>query len=258
MATHPAEVSLLGRIAAYTEILYRDPGSAAFLLLSDTYRQMGMTEEALEVARRGVAALPRFSPGYAMLGRLLAEAGDLHEAMEAFEKALELDDRNVPALKGLARVCFRREDREKSRILLQRAASLKPEDAAIRRMLSSLEKEGGGAAVPPAPAASAGAPIATPTIAEIYLRQGLPERALQVYRDLLRVDPDNGEVRRKLEELEEKIRMEEGRLRAEETPEPEAESASPAEPAAASSQARQMEALARWLESARRRRRNVQ
>jgi pentatricopeptide repeat protein len=41
----------------------------------------------------------------------------------------------------------------------------------------------------------------TNTLAELYLRQGLVERAVEVYRAMLRVDPGNGRARRRLQEL---------------------------------------------------------
>lgn len=54
----------------------------------------------------------------------------------------------------------------------------------------------------PAMVAPAGADaLQTNTLAELYLRQGLVEKALEVYRAMLRVDPDNERARRRLEEL---------------------------------------------------------
>jgi len=41
----------------------------------------------------------------------------------------------------------------------------------------------------------------TNTLAELYLRQGLVDKALEVYRSMLRVDPRNERVRRRLQEL---------------------------------------------------------
>ncbi|MFQ5877870.1 MAG: tetratricopeptide repeat protein [Acidobacteriota bacterium] len=43
--------------------------------------------------------------------------------------------------------------------------------------------------------------LQTNTLAELYLRQGLVDRAIEVYRSMLRVDPGNGRARRRLEEL---------------------------------------------------------
>ena len=43
--------------------------------------------------------------------------------------------------------------------------------------------------------------LQTNTLAELYLRQGLVDRAMEVYRSMLRVDPGNGRARRRLDEL---------------------------------------------------------
>jgi tetratricopeptide (TPR) repeat protein len=43
--------------------------------------------------------------------------------------------------------------------------------------------------------------IATATLADIYIKQGFPERAIKVFRDLLEEDPANAEIRQRLDEL---------------------------------------------------------
>lgn len=45
--------------------------------------------------------------------------------------------------------------------------------------------------------------LQTNTLAELYLRQGLVDRAIEVYRRMLRVDPANARARRRLQELNE-------------------------------------------------------
>jgi tetratricopeptide (TPR) repeat protein len=45
-------------------------------------------------------------------------------------------------------------------------------------------------------------PLATRTMAELYIRQGFTDRGLEVYRQLVGRDPENPELRRRLEELE--------------------------------------------------------
>ena len=42
----------------------------------------------------------------------------------------------------------------------------------------------------------------TNTLAELYLRQGLVDKAVEVYRSMLRVDPDNQKAARRLADLE--------------------------------------------------------
>jgi tetratricopeptide (TPR) repeat protein len=174
--------TLLGKIASYTEILTKDPRSTVFVSLSDAYRQMGMLEDALEVAKNGVAALPRYSPGLVHLGRVQFEMGDLDGALASLETAHALDGGSLSALRGLARVLLAKGDKVRARQLLEKGATLHPGDAGLRKMLAALPAPRGAAGTP---GGRGEAPIATPTIAEIYLKQGLPERALQVYRDLL-------------------------------------------------------------------------
>ena len=207
-----AAPSLLGKIAGYTEILAKDPRSNIFVPLSEAYRQMGMLDDALEIVSKGVRALPSYAPGYTALGRIQVQRGARGEAVAAFEKAIELDRENLAALKGLASLKLQDGDREQARLLLLRLAAIKPDDAAVQKTLrhlagtSSASPSSAGETTqvknqpssPSNPSPKPGAPISTPTIAEIYIKQGFPKRAMKVYRDLLDADPHNESIRQKL------------------------------------------------------------
>ena len=67
------------------------------------------------------------------------------------------------------------------------------EDAAAPEAIAPEEEE---------PAAAPEA-IPTATLAEIYVRQGLPERALEVYERILTEDPSNAEIQSRVRELRE-------------------------------------------------------
>lgn len=220
MSNNKPDVSLLGKIAGYTEILAKDPRSTIFVPLCEAYRQMGMLDDALDIARKGVQALPSFGPGYTVLGRIQAQRGAIEEAITAFEIALESDAGSLAALRGLARIRLQRGEKELAMELLQRFVALKPDDEAARKMLASLGK---ASSPPPRPelkspakitvtapppsnlSKKAGEPISTPTIAEIYIKQGFPKRAMKVYRDLLNADPHNDVIRQKLIDLKRMI-----------------------------------------------------
>jgi len=273
MASNPSDGSQLGKLAGYIEILAKDPRSTVFVPLAETYRQLGLLEDALEVANKGVQLLPQFSPGYTVLGRIQSQRGDLAAAVAAFEKALLLDPENMTSLKGLAKVRMLRGERAQAEQLLQRATALKPDDAVVQKMLAALGPTTVSAPEPPPPAeaeseaeplSADGDPISTATIAEIYIRQGFFGRAMKVYRDLLQVDPHNEEIRSKLVELKQRIESQKSPAAVEpvaggELPEeaslpvtPSAAEApvdvvSPAESADESS--RQLVILSRWLES---------
>lgn len=286
--TTPA-VSMLGKIAGYIEILAKDPRSTVFVSLAETYRQMGLLDEALDVATRGVQALPSFSPGYSILGRIQTQRGAIDAAVAAFERALLIDPENLLSLKGLARVRMQQGDRAQTLKLVQRVLALKPDDSVAQKMLQAIEAPPAvsreavalPSAAPAVTAASAAAkesvntrpptdPISTPTIAEIYVRQGFLGRAMKVYRDLLQADPHNEEIRRKLLELKQRIESQKATT-ATAPAQPVMEPPATDPPASAVAQsslsedeqrnesvARQLLELNRWLDSISRRKVDVQ
>jgi len=59
----------------------------------------------------------------------------------------------------------------------------------------------------PAPAAaptagSASGELTSPTLAELYYKQGFPDKAIEVYRQLVEREPGNDRLRRRLAELQ--------------------------------------------------------
>jgi tetratricopeptide (TPR) repeat protein len=209
--------ALIGRISSYLEIVNRDPHSTAFVPLAEVYREIGLLDYALEVARLGTRMLPHHSPGFETLGRILGQMGYIDEAMSAYGQALSIDAQDLPALLGLARLHLVRGERAEARRILSEAAQYHPEDEMVENMLLALDlpRPLGGRlptlpdapaamteAAPAAPAAAVDdAPIPTATLAEIYLKQGLVDQAIRVYREILRLEPGNATALRRLREL---------------------------------------------------------
>lgn len=220
MVQNSSLAELAEKIATYRKLLDKDPHSTIFVPLCETYRRLGRLDEAVAVASRGIRDNPSFPAGYVALGRVRYQQGALEQAGAEFEKALILDKDQPAALIGLARVRFRQKDWEEARKLLEHVNRLAPENAAVSRLLARLEPQramsGGGQLAageePPDTDAADGEeeapapePIATVTIAEIYIRQGFPEKALKVYRDLSRDNPRDERLRRKLIDLKQEI-----------------------------------------------------
>lgn len=88
---------------ARADSLYR----AALALKDDGNREL-----AVEALRRVIAEDPRRTMAYSHLGHLLVDAGDMDGAEQAFNRALDLDDRCVEGYYGLGRV-FRRRNKER-------------------------------------------------------------------------------------------------------------------------------------------------
>lgn len=293
MTLNTPAASMLGKIAGYIEILAKDPRSTVFVSLAESYRQMGLLDDALDVANRGVKALPSFSPGYSILGRIHAQRGTVDAAVVAFERALLIDPENLLSLKGMARVRMQQGDHVQAQKLVQRVLAIKPDDQVAQKMLDAL---GSAVTTPqpsaattsvapaapirssPAPAAPAPGsrpstdPISTPTIAEIYIRQGFLGRAMKVYRDLLQADPHNEDIRLKLVELKQRIALQKtspaGAPPQALSPETSLMAAAPGpvavnQPLSGEEQrneslARQLLELSRWLDSISRRKSDVQ
>jgi len=213
MAELVPEASLLGKIAGYTEILSKDPRSTVFVPLSEAYRKMKMLDDAIEVASRGVAALPNYAPGFIALARAQAEHGMVSEAADAFVNVLKLEEDNIQGLKGLARVRMMQGRIEDARELLARAKNLSPDDPQIDGMLASLHHGASGPTVDSSDMGIA-TPIATATLAEIYVRQGLLRKAFDIYSELHLVDPNNIAIQSRLNELRALINHDAGATQA--------------------------------------------
>lgn len=224
--------SLLGKIAAYTEILAKDPRSTIFVSLGEAYRKMGMLDDARAVIEKGLRSLNDFSPAYIVLGRVFCQQGDYSGSVQAFEQALEYDPESLAALVGYARVCILLERTAKARDLLLTARALSPADPVINKLLLSLPEESKNQEPletqeslsdgPEKQQPTAGLEeqddvqesetetseppvLVSATLADLYLKQGLSEKALNVYRQLSNQEPDNLLYRRQIRDLEEQL-----------------------------------------------------
>jgi len=79
-----------------------DPDGRAFVLLADAHRRAGDLLEARRVLREGLNHHPDFASGHVVSARLSRDQGNWDEAVDSFRAALDLDPRNLAALRGLA------------------------------------------------------------------------------------------------------------------------------------------------------------
>ena len=200
---------LLGKIAAYTEILVKDPSSTIFVSLAETYRKMGMFDDSRQIISKGLQLHSDFSPAYIVLARALCQLEDFQGSVAAFEQALELDNESLAALVGYARVQILLGAEESARELLLRARNISPADPIINKMLLSLPvkidisvAEPVEEVVPTDEVVNPPSPLVSSTLAELYLAQGLKEKALDLFQKLSDKNPDDLTLRRRIRELE--------------------------------------------------------
>lgn len=264
--------SLWAEIKKYEDALARDPGSYCFAPLAELYRRMGLVDDAVVTAQKGVELHPDYVGGHLALGRAFADKGMKVEARQSLERVIRFTPENLLAQKVLSQLYLETGENELARRSLEVLLDANPNDSESRITLESLDRapvfelpsglelEAGSPADlwpsevddylvelhpeddieelaelelveeldEPLTDASvfrdAGSPFAgnfdqyeedsddeaeeatsvgirTATLAELYLSQGHPDQALDIYRELAALDPHNGEYGARLAEL---------------------------------------------------------
>ncbi len=199
MARRPRDPE--ARIEALEERLERCPSSAAFFPLASLLWEKGEAERAEDLLRKGLLAHPDYAAAGVLLGEILL-AGDAHEeAARHLEKALELTPWNVSGRRLLATCHQMSGDAVAALAALEVVDMFESDEEAARKAMGD---SGDDAA--PAEASDEGVEaVATPSLAELYLAQGHPDRAAAVYERLLDADPQNAEWKAKLAVIRERV-----------------------------------------------------
>ncbi len=87
-----------------------DPDGLGFVPLADALRQAGDFREAHRLLRDGLGRHPDFLSGHVVAAWLSVDQGQLEDAESRFRTALELDPKNISALRGLAEILLDRGD----------------------------------------------------------------------------------------------------------------------------------------------------
>jgi len=208
MAPHTDDLTI--RIEQLESQLERDPAPGVFAPLAEAYRLAGRLESALRTARLGVDAHPDHLGIRIVLARAIADSEGGRSAVEAYGEVLERDAGNLEA-----------------------RAFIDSAGRTLRAAHEETAQEGGGVTAPPAGEEAvelgsqtgslseelthladlflptepgtdrqslAPASIATLTLAEIYSRQGLHDKAAEVCERILEREPDNERAREALED----------------------------------------------------------
>lgn len=187
------ETKLLESIRNYREQLRVNPSSDLFLPLAQCYFKLGLHEASLDAVKRGIEHNPDHILGLLFLADLLTESEEYDEAIVILERVLHLDAHNSNALIGLAQLDIRQHHYDRAQGHINQLASNDPDNVAIgelRAKIKSFKADRDDNVL-----------LSTATMAELYLSQGLKEKAISIYRSLLEREPDVVSYQNKLNEL---------------------------------------------------------
>lgn len=192
---------LTSAVGALEDALSRGDSPRALAPLAEAQRLRGEVEEAIRTAESGLDAHPDHVGILIVLARALADAGRQPEAHRAYREVLERDPENLEA-----RACLMPSEvpSEPATSELEPAAQGQSADRAgslheeLEDLASLFSPRRPLDEAPDGSDVLSG--IATLTLAEVYARQGMFERAVDVCETILERDPGDERARARLEE----------------------------------------------------------
>jgi tetratricopeptide (TPR) repeat protein len=110
-----------------------------FAPLANEYRKAGHIDEAIALCRAHLPQQPGHMSGHIVFGQALYEKGELDQARDVFETALQLDPENLIALRHLGDIARERNDIEGARAWYRRFLYADPRNEEIVALLAALE-----------------------------------------------------------------------------------------------------------------------
>jgi tetratricopeptide (TPR) repeat protein len=129
------------RIEDLRRRVQKDPASIAFAQLAEECRRAGEYEEAVAVARAGLATHPGYLSARVTLGRALIELHQLDDAQAELERVLKSAAENLSAIRGLAEIHHRRGDLAEALARYRAALALARNDPELEEMVADLARQ---------------------------------------------------------------------------------------------------------------------
>ncbi|RQW88624.1 MAG: hypothetical protein EHM79_05235 [Geobacter sp.] len=127
-------------IKKYEDILAKDPRSYCFAPLSELYRKLGLLDDAVSVAKKGIEIHPEYVGGFMALGRALSEKGNREEAKASLEKVVLATPENLLAQRLLSQIYQEEGNLFAAERALQILVSFNPEDTESSLALEVLQR----------------------------------------------------------------------------------------------------------------------
>lgn len=127
-------------IKKYEDILAKDSRSYCFAPLSELYRKLGLLDDAVSVAKKGIEAHPEYIGGFMVLGRALFEQGNRDEARASLEKVVLATPENLIAQRILSQIYQEEGNLIAAERALQLLVTFNPGDTESSLALEALQR----------------------------------------------------------------------------------------------------------------------
>jgi tetratricopeptide (TPR) repeat protein len=121
--------------------LQLEPTSRLFFPLAEELRKAGRVEEAEKVLREGIDRNPAYLSAWVSLGRVLAQRENHAEAVDAFNRALQLDPENIVAARMSAESHLKLGNKIEAIKKFKLVHAFLPSDQEIQAHIESLERD---------------------------------------------------------------------------------------------------------------------
>ncbi len=184
----------------------KSPKSRIFAPLADAYRKNGDVKKAIKICEKGLQRFPEYASARVILGKCYYDNGASERSKSEFERVLELDSENMVALKFLGDIFFAEDDKEKATRFYRDLLAIDPTNKEVKELLDEFDGEFSPKSIDlendeNIERVTKETEPATMTLAGIYAAQGYFTRALEIYRGVLKKDPDNREAQKMIEQI---------------------------------------------------------
>lgn len=217
------EDNFMETVEKYEEILAKDPSSSAFVFLAQILYKQNKLDRAVGVLIHGLRYNKNNITGRFLLGKIYYERWIIEPAKKELETVFGLAPDNLAAGKILVEIYKSEENFEKALEVLRFVHEFHPSDVTIsseiKQLIEKIGNENKRDREPHAARENFSAPgetkkietaessaatrnteLISETMADLYTKQGVYDRAYSVFEKILQNDPGNSSVRKKFEE----------------------------------------------------------
>jgi len=165
-----------------------DPKSVHMCLLK--IKELYGNADVIRFAMEAISRFPEDIRLNAFLAETFLDSGNIHMAEEYIDKAAEQLGELLEILKLKGKIYLRAGRSREAEDILKDYLTLKPKDMEAKRLLEGEEEH-----------EFEEEPFPTQTLAEVYVKQGLIQDAIDIYERLLEKSPNDEALKRRVLEL---------------------------------------------------------